>query len=109
MARPVLPNRILPVSEIINLIHQNSEYIDSVVASGLAVNNRILKRLNLQESDFSYLPGDNSEYLIGSGAKDIQYINVERELHMIQTSCSDLNLPFFTHSMNALNLLNEKA
>lgn len=108
MARPVFPKSIVPVDEITTMIEKNASYIDVVVASGLAVNNSILNRLQLTEECFSFLPGDNAEYLIGSEVKGIKYIDVKTELEMIHKCCKMCSIPFVTHSMQALNILLEK-
>ena len=105
MARPVFPDSIIPVKEITKMIKDNASYIDAVVSSGLAVNSAILERLQMAESSFNYLPGDNAEYLIGSEAENIKYIDVRTELETIQECCRTCSIPFATHSMQALNLL----
>ena len=107
MARPIFPDRIIPIDEVIGLIKTNASYIDGVVASGLAVNPSILKRLNMEEESFNYLSGDNAEFLIGSEAKDIKYIDVSSEIKRIQDACLTLSLPFSSHSMEVLNMLIE--
>lgn len=103
MARPVFPNSIIPVNELIDMIKDNAPYINAVVASGLAVNDKILERLQLEKERFNYLPGNNTEFLIGANAKDIKYIDVTPELRKIQKCCQTYDLPFSTHSMQALN------
>ena len=108
MARPVFPDNIIPVEEITGMIKENASYIDAVVSSGLAVNPAILGRLGMSENDFNYLPGDNAEFLIGSEAKDIKYIDVKAEMKKIQDCCEAYSIPFECHSMDALNLLLEK-
>ena len=105
MARPILPNSIIPTREIIELIIEYKQSIDVVVSSGLAVNHRILSRLNKTEKDFIYLPGDNTEFLIGSEAKGIRYVDVSKELASIKESCIKIKIPFYTHSIQALNQL----
>lgn len=108
MARPVFPDSIIPVCEITKMIEDNVPYIDAVVSSGLAVNPAILERLQMTEDRFNYLPGDNAEFLIGSEAKDIKYIDVKSELEKIHECCRICSIPFAAHSMEALNILLEK-
>lgn len=103
MARPIFPNKFVPTNEVVDLICDYSKHIDAVVASGIAINKPILDRLKLTEDDFEYLSGNNEEYLIGSEAKDIRYVDVSKELKVIEQSCIDKSLPFFTHSMHAIN------
>lgn len=102
LARPIFPNSIIPTKEIIEMISNYHMYIDAVVASGLAVNKEIIKRLGLNEKELEYLPGNNNEYLIGSSAKDIKYINVHNELLEIEKACYEYGIVFSTHSMDAL-------
>ena len=87
------------------MISSYHEYIDAVIASGLAVNEQILERLRLSEEEFAFLPGNNNEYLIGSSAKNIKYIDVSPELERIKEICLDKGIVFSTHSMDALNQL----
>lgn len=108
MARPIFPNRIIPVEEILQMIKENASSIDAVVSSGLAVNPSILRRLQMTEDMFSYLPGNNAEFLIGSEAKDIKYIDVREELQIIQNYCESTSIFFAPHSMQALNHLQKK-
>lgn len=109
MARPVFPNRVIPTHEIISLIEEYSPYIDAVVSSGLAVNDAILKQLNMVRADFQFLDGNNAEFLIGSEARDIQYIDVKDELKEIEHCCQLYSIPFSTHSMHAINMLIDRA
>ena len=112
MARPVFPREIIPTTEIVDLIVRYAPNIDAVVASGLAINKHILQRLKMKREAFRYLSGNHAEFLIGSQAENIEYIDVSNELSEIQHCCGKLNIPFSTHSMEALNSimrLEEKA
>lgn len=105
MARPILPDRIIPVKEVIDLIHDNAEYLDAVVSSGIAVNDQILDRLGIKAEDLHYLPGNNQEYLIGSEAKNIKYVDVIKELDQIRVACDEVGRLFFDHSLKAVEYL----
>ena len=105
LARPIFPDHLVPISEVTEMISSYHEYIDAVIASGLAVNEQILERLRLSEEEFAFLPGNNKEYLIGSSAKNIKYIDVSPELERIKEICLDKGIVFSTHSMDALNQL----
>ncbi|QTE67633.1 hypothetical protein JNO48_10555 [Clostridiales bacterium] len=105
LARPIFPNSIIPTSEITGMISDYHDSIDAVVASGLAVNDTILERLGLSGKELNYLPGNNKEFLIGSSAKDIKYLDVHSELAEIENTCKDFGIVFSTHSMDALNQL----
>lgn len=108
MARPIFPNKFVPTTEITSSIAKYHNSIDAVVASGLAVNEAILERLQLNADSFKFLPGNNQEFLIGSSAKNIKYIDVTDELSAIEQTCKEYNIVFSTHSMNALNILCQK-
>lgn len=108
MARPLMPDRMIPISEVVDMIGSCKEFVDSVVSSGIAVNKPILKRLGLEEKDFTYLSGNNLEYLIGSDAKDIMYVDVKKEMLEIENYCKSIMMPFFDHSMKAVEYLIRK-
>lgn len=105
LARPIFPNSIVPTNEVIEMISTYHDCIDAVVASGLAVNDSILERLCLNKKELKYLPGNNNNYLIGSSAKNIKYIDVSSELGEIEKACSEYGIIFSSHSMDALNQL----
>ncbi len=106
MLRPIFPNSIIPVSECIRVIEKTQESISCVVASGLGINNRILQQLGMKEDDFLY--DDNQEYLLGAIDCEIRFVKVCTELSRIKEKCRLLNIPFFEHSMPAINYLLEK-
>lgn len=103
LLRPIFPDAVIPVKECIGLLEQGKDFVDAVVSSGLVVTDSILMRLNLKKKDFNYLPSNNSEYL--SDLKGAHYIDVRSELFQIQRGCIERKIPFFSHSMPALNYL----
>lgn len=103
--RPVFPNHIIPTKETLELVEEAHSFVDAVLSSGLAVNKSILSQLDMKEEDFKYLDGDNSNYLIGAVDNDTKYIDVSEELSKIKEKCKELNIPFFDHSLVALNYL----
>jgi transposase len=74
-----------------------------VVSSGLGVNNDILARLGMNRRDFQF--SINTEYLQGAIDCSIEFIDVQHELSILKTKCNSLSLPFFEHSMLALNYM----
>lgn len=106
MLRPIFPNSIIPISETIRIIEKTQKSISCVVASGLGVNNKILQQLGMKENDFLY--NDDQEYLLGAIDCEIRFIKVCSELSRIKEKCKSLNIPFFEHSIPALNYLLEK-
>lgn len=105
MLRPVYPDSIIPVEELKRIIDNVSGNVDAVVSSGLAVNEEIKKRLNMENVIFKYLEDNSQNYLVGSEAKNIKYIDVNEELGVLSDYCKNKGIPFFTHSMEALNYI----
>lgn len=101
MLRPVFPNEVIPMAECEKLIEATSNDVSCVVSSGLGVNDSILSRLGMKESDFSYK--ENQEYLQGAIECEIKFVNVEKELAALHKKCTSLGIPMFEHSMPAIN------
>ena len=103
--RPVFPDKVIPAAECISIIKQAKDFTDAVISSGLIVSDAILKRLGLEKASFAYLESGDSSYLADLNQDDILYMDVENELQMIQNECEFFGIPFFRHSMPALNYL----
>lgn len=105
MLRPIFPDRMIPVDECLQLIDELHPYISCVVTSGLGVNDDILSRLGMLESDFVY--SNNQEYLDGAITGEIRFIDVDYELQQIREKCAEVGIPVFLHSMPAINYIAE--
>ena len=103
MIRPVFPDSMIPVTECCRIVRELKGYISCVVTGGLGINKDILKRLGLKENDFKYI--SDQTYLQGAIDCEIKFIDVDSELNQIKKECEKLNIPFFLHSMPALNYL----
>lgn len=103
LLRPVFPNAIIPIEECIGILDQAKDYVNAVISSGLIVTNSILERLDLEEESLNYLENGDSEYL--SDLKNARYLDVEHEISQICDKCKEKGIPFFRHSMPALNYL----
>lgn len=103
MLRPIFPDRIIPVDECLQLIDELHPFISCVVTSGLGVNDDILTRLGMHESDFAY--SNNQEYLDGAITSEIRFIDVNYELQQIREKCAEVGVPVFLHSMPAINYI----
>lgn len=103
LLRPIFPDTVIPVDECLNILERAMNTVDAVIASGLIVTEKILARLGLNGNSFTYLHNGDSEYL--SDLKGAKYLDVESELSKIQKCCVDMNIPFFRHSLPALNYL----
>lgn len=105
MLRPIFPDKIIPVGECLEILESTYEYVSCVVSSGLGVNSDILKRLDMQENDFTY--NQSQEYLQGAIDCEIKFVDVDFEIEKIRQKCESLNISMFEHSMPALNYVLE--
>lgn len=103
MIRPLLPTALIPIEETYQLINLSKYYIDAVVASGIAVNKKILERLGLLDYPFIYMDGNNAEFLIGADVPDIKYVDTEREIKQLFEYCKYNNILCYRHSLDAIN------
>lgn len=104
--RPLLSNKFIKYDEIERLIKKSYVYVDSILASGLVVNNEISKKMGIDFTNEEFKNADESGYLVGAISDDTyKYINVEKEIEEIAMLCEELGVPFFEHSMPALNYL----
>lgn len=104
MIRPLYPNKVIPIDEIFEIIDECSKDVQCIVSGGLGVNDNVLERLGMEESDFTY---KNAAYLQGAIDCDIKFVDVSAEMQAVQNKCQSVGIPFFEHSMPALNYLSE--
>lgn len=90
-----------------DIIIRSKDYVNAVVSSGLIVTNAILSRLAIGEKNLTYIVNGDSEYLAELKAPSIKYVDVAKELNQIEKTCMDTRIPFFSHSISALNYLRE--
>lgn len=105
MLRPIFPAKFIPVEECLQLIDELHSYVSCVVTSSLGINDDVLSRLNMKESDFTYC--QNQEYLDGAISGEIKFVDVEYEIQRIRQRCNSMNVPVFLHSMPAINYVAE--
>lgn len=103
--RPIFPNSVIPIAEVIDLLNESYQYLDAVVSSGLIATDAILGKLGLKKEDYSYLPDGDSDYLSDLQNDRLYFFDVKRELEIIEKNCFVHDVPFFLHSMPALNHL----
>lgn len=108
MVRPVFPSKMVPIKEYLELVDQCNGNVDVVVTSGLIVTDSILKRLGVEREFFSYMACGDSSYLADLEDKSISYVNVEAELQEIENKCSMCGIPYYRHTMPALNWIADK-
>lgn len=108
LVRPLFPNNMIPIEEVLRVIEQCIDFVSCVISSGLAINENILQRLDLKEEDFIYT-NEKIDYLVGAIEGNVRYIDVKREIEIIRKACKEWNIPFFEHSVPALNyMINKK-
>ena len=103
--RPLYPNKIIPISEILQLVDICKDFVSCVLSSGLVTNASILERLGYREEDFSYNDNGKSDYLVGAIEGDMKYIDVREEINILCDYCKKIGVPFFEHSMPAVNYI----
>lgn len=107
MIRPVFPSKFVPVEELYEIVDLCETFDTCIVSSGLAVNENILWQLHIQERELSYV--DNAQYLEGAMEGELRFVDVSQELDSLKKYCKNKKIPFFEHSMSAVNfLLNSK-
>lgn len=104
LIRPLFPDALVPVEEVLRIIQTCKKFVSCIVSSGLAVNEHILKRLNLKEDELVY-SDEKIDYLVGAIEGNVKYIDVKNKIEIINNECKKWNIPFFEHSVPALNYL----
>lgn len=100
--RPLFPSSYISSEEIHSIVDKCENKVDAILTGGLCVNDNILKKLCLHKEDVTYLDNSKSEYLIGV-EKEFKEVNVKSEIDDLKAYCNSKNMPFFMHSMEALN------
>lgn len=108
MLRPLYPEKIIPIAETLELVNKCKNFISGVVSSGLITNTLILGQLGFNEQDFEYSNNGKSEYLVGA-IENTKYIDVKKEMALLRKHCNSIKVPFFEHSMPAINYVKELA
>lgn len=107
MIRPVFPNKFVSVEELYEIVDLCETFDTCIVSSGLAVNENILWQLHIQGSELCYM--ENVKYLEGAMEGELRFVDVTQELDSLKKYCKHKNIPFFEHSMSAVNFwLNSK-
>lgn len=103
LLRPIFPDNIVPVRECLDLIGRIKSEVCAVVSSGLITTPNNLKELRLERESLRYLENGDSNYLANIEREKVSFVNVEDELKIIQNYCQEQKIPFFRHSIPALN------
>ncbi len=101
--KPLCPNEFISIEEPLEIIKRCKDYTTLVLSSGIIVDNSILKRLKTFPTTYEYQRAPLMECL--ENDLSVQYVDVTRELEKIQILCSQYGLPFFQHSMPAIEYI----
>lgn len=101
--RPVFPEYIIPVEELYELVDICKKMNVCIVSSGLALNDDICWRLNLNPCDMEYM--ENVHYLEGAMEGKLKFLNVEDEMKKLKQYCEKEGVTFFDHTIQALNYI----
>lgn len=100
--RPLFPNSIIDISEAKRIIDLAGDEVDGFLTGGLIVTENIMNKLSLCRDDLEFLDTEETDYLKGVEGEFL-HINVEKEIDELEQYCAQKNIPFFRHSMEALN------
>lgn len=108
--RPLFPQSVIPTSEIQKIVDHCVNNVDAILTGGLCVTDTILGRLALSENDLNFLDDEASEYLNGVESESnvrFRHVDVNSEIEALDEYCQNKDIPFFKHSMDALNYFKE--
>lgn len=100
--RPLFPSTYISTDEIHQIVDSCADKVNGILTGGLCVTDRIIEKLQIPRDSLQYLGASDSEYLQGVG-KDFLAVNVEKEIQDLDAYCKSKQIPFFRHSMEALN------
>lgn len=101
--RPLCPDYYIPISEILEIIDMCKNNTSIILSSGIVVNDEILNKLVGFPQDFQ-----SEEKPLMPCLKNhisMKYVNVQKELLLIEKRARELNIPFFEHSIPAIEYL----
>ncbi len=104
--KPLCPNEFIPIDEALEIIDRCKNYSTVVLSSGIVVDNHIKKRLKGFPSDYKSEKAPLMECLENN--IQVQYVDVSEELIKIENLCNKYSLPFFQHSMPAIQYVKMK-
>lgn len=99
--RPVCPDSFIPTNELRDIIRACKSFSSAVIASGMLIDDSIRKRIPSFPNEVECRPAKLNQYL--KNDDPISDVDVEKELAVIEEECSLHNLPFFRHSLPAIN------
>lgn len=107
--RPLFPSEVIPNEEIKRLIEMAIGNVDAIITGGLITTEEIEKRLVLNYENWKYLEGNDSAYLVGAISGKARFVDVRDEIMSLRNCCEVCEIPFFEHSLQAINYLTHRA
>lgn len=101
--RPLCPNEYIPVEESTRIIDLCKDHSTVALSSGIVVNDEIKNKLLGFPEDYKSVPGPLMPCLKNN--LSMHYVDVSKELAVIREKCDSCGIPFFTHSLPALEFI----
>lgn len=105
----LFPSEVIPNEEIKRLIEMAIGNVDAIITGGLITTEEIEKRLVLNYENWKYLEGNDSAYLVGAISGKARFVDVRDEIMSLRNCCEVCEIPFFEHSLQAINYLTHRA
>lgn len=101
--RPLCPDSYIPTNELLKIIDlcQNSTTV--ILSSGIVIDDDILNRLKGFPKD--YISQNKPLMPCLKNNISMKYVNVDRELLIIKKKAKECNIPFFEHSLPAIEYI----
>ena len=104
--KPLCPNQFIPTNEVLEIIKRCHQYSNIILASGIVVNDEIISRMKTDITDFK---GTKNKLMACLNNEiEVVYVDVTKELKRIKTLCQKHAVPFFEHSLPAIEYLKNK-
>ena len=103
--RPLCPNIYIPVDEITDIIEMCKQHTSIVLSSGIVVDDEILHKLIGFPKKFGSLEKPLMPCLKNN--LTMRYVDVDKEISIVKEKCKECKLPFFEHSLLAIEYLKE--
>ena len=101
--KPLCPDNFIPIKEALEIIENCHEYSNVILSSGIVVNDAIIERLKANKIDFQGKSGKLMECL--NNEIEVVHVDVANELEQISELCKKYSVPFFEHSLPAIEYL----
>lgn len=104
--RPLCPDGYIPIKEIIEIIEKCKLHTSVVLSSGIVVDDEILCKLPEFPKDFKCQEKPLMPCL--KNKLSMRYVDVDSEINEIKMKCKEYSLPFFEHSLPAIEYLKKQ-